>query len=436
VDKAFAARLKAYWGAMLKQIRHLNWEENEKEIKNKMLAPLEHLFDNHQYCGSWCYAKKAQTDDVLYIADENRPFYNIKKQNKMYKQVKSSISKFQTKELVIDCLHNFDTNVNESLNILVARMCPKFKHFGASNSLHTRVCIVAGIHNIGYENFYVNTLSNLGIIDSNNIDLISSNITRINSTKQQDRKRRKTLEFKRSRLYGKRAKTRTQVYEERVDRERKAGTYGTAIGVLGEEEVEDEANVHNNNPIVPAPTVCQWCSETNHKTWRAKKCKKNSLYLVYKKELDKDRKSYLYRESLRTQINRNDATNPMLCGVISAGKPPPPPPVIVHTNDEKNVANLLLGLVQNNKKSEKEISEKNNFFDTSMERGIVHTTKGPGDMTPKNVSTHSILSNGLHKNIPSIVPVLDVGVNVCKPLDNIPISTAVDEDVKKVFVLS
>ena len=26
---------------------------------------------------------------------------------------------------------------------------------------------------------------------------------------------------------------------------------------------------------------------------------------------------------------------------------------------------------------------------------------------------------------------LDVGVNVCKPLDNIPISTAVDEDVKK-----
>jgi len=66
-----------------------------------------------------------------------------------------------------------------------------------------------------------------------------------------------------------------------------------------------------------------------------------------------------------------------------------------------------------------------------MERGIVHTTKVPGDMTPKNVSTHSILSNGLHKNIPSIVPVLDVGVNVCKPLDNIPISTAVDEDVKK-----
>ena len=82
VDKAFAARLKAYWGAMLKQIRHLSWEENQQEIINKMLAPLEHLFDNHQYCGDWCYAKKAKEENLLYIADESRPFYNIKTQKK------------------------------------------------------------------------------------------------------------------------------------------------------------------------------------------------------------------------------------------------------------------------------------------------------------------------------------------------------------------
>ena len=79
------------------------------------------------------------------------------------------------------------------------------------------------------------------------------------------------MEYKRSRIHGKRAKTRQQVYEERIDRERRAGTYETSIGVLGDEEVKDDESPNDNNPTVAAPSVCKWCSENSHKIWRAKK---------------------------------------------------------------------------------------------------------------------------------------------------------------------
>ena len=106
VDKGFAARLKAYWGAMLKQVKHLVWSRDEKEIREKTLAHLEHLFDNRQFCGDWCYKKQAITEKVLYIADENRPFYCKKKNHKMYLQVKSEIERFQTEDMIKDCLHS------------------------------------------------------------------------------------------------------------------------------------------------------------------------------------------------------------------------------------------------------------------------------------------------------------------------------------------
>ena len=47
---------------MMKQVRHLKYEEDQKEIKNKMLTPVEHVFGNHKHCGSWCYFLKAEKE--------------------------------------------------------------------------------------------------------------------------------------------------------------------------------------------------------------------------------------------------------------------------------------------------------------------------------------------------------------------------------------
>ena len=50
VTKDVAARIKNYWGTMLKQIGYLDWEKESEKKKGKVLAPIEHLFKDHTYC--------------------------------------------------------------------------------------------------------------------------------------------------------------------------------------------------------------------------------------------------------------------------------------------------------------------------------------------------------------------------------------------------
>ena len=58
VKKSHAERLKKYWGYFIKQQRYNNLDE----MKNASKAPLNHLFNIHDFCNStWCMAKKNET---------------------------------------------------------------------------------------------------------------------------------------------------------------------------------------------------------------------------------------------------------------------------------------------------------------------------------------------------------------------------------------
>ena len=87
VDNALARRMKLNWGTMMKQVRHMSWEKQKKEIEQKMLAPVEHIFNNHQYCGQWCYFLKAQKEGKPYLPPNNLPIYCKKTDSKMYDQL-------------------------------------------------------------------------------------------------------------------------------------------------------------------------------------------------------------------------------------------------------------------------------------------------------------------------------------------------------------
>ena len=67
VDSSLARRMKLNSGTMMKQVRHMDWEKNEKQIKQKIMAPVEHLFVNHEYCGKWCYVLKARNVIIYHI---------------------------------------------------------------------------------------------------------------------------------------------------------------------------------------------------------------------------------------------------------------------------------------------------------------------------------------------------------------------------------
>ena len=56
LTKADCLRLKVNWGYMLKK----KWGKTLKELKKASNAPLEHQFNNHQFCDStWCHTLRA-----------------------------------------------------------------------------------------------------------------------------------------------------------------------------------------------------------------------------------------------------------------------------------------------------------------------------------------------------------------------------------------
>lgn len=80
VDNAIANRIKLYFGYMLKQQKYLKWEQEKEKIRKNVLAPVEHMFSNHEHCdSSWCYVKKAEDEKKQYLPDPSKSLFNKKK---------------------------------------------------------------------------------------------------------------------------------------------------------------------------------------------------------------------------------------------------------------------------------------------------------------------------------------------------------------------
>ena len=283
VDKSVAMRLKLYWSKMLNQIQDLDIKNDWKKVKDSVSAPIEHIFDNHQHCNiDWCYSLKATKEGKQYTPSVQRPFYDkTGKYKSMYEQLISGLERFQTKRSIEECLHPFDTQKNESINQQIARFVPKFKHFGTTTALDTRVATVVGIVNYGYEKFYNELIDQIGIFNKTNRPFISIGISQLNQCKLNNQQLKKKQEYMRQRSHGKDAKQRQEVYEERIDEIENLGTYGTAVCFETNESNKQKQTTTKTNE-------CSYCKTiATHKTWRSKHCPGHKLYLQHKEQQDK-----------------------------------------------------------------------------------------------------------------------------------------------------
>ena len=84
---------------------------------------------------------------------------------KMYQQLTKTFEWFQTSCNIVECLHKYNTQQNESLNMPLSRYVPKFKHYRTSVPLDTRIRCVIWSYNIGYDLFHLTFSANLGGTD-------------------------------------------------------------------------------------------------------------------------------------------------------------------------------------------------------------------------------------------------------------------------------
>ena len=369
VDKNLAKRLKLYWSKMLQQVKKFDLQDDWEEIEKRVRAPIEHIFNNHLYCQeTWCYALKAKNENKTYIPDDKRPFYCKVEDKKMYEQINESLSKFQTKENVRECLHSFDTQKNESVNNAIARVAPKFKHFGTTPALDTRISTVVGYTNMGYEEYYRTLLCMLVNSDSIKGSLIESGIKRTGKIKDDNKKRKRTKKFKRDRTHGKESKTQREVYEARIDKKNNMGTYKGSIAMNDSSDDDDDKEIQENTQQLsgidemnqqvkqgkqekPIKTNCPWCKKTDHKTWRSVRCSLHQQYLQQKPT--KRKKSSSTRRTSTSTTHQNEEEEKCenevsgMLGVVDGGDDDEP---VVDTIDiAMSDVDLLLAIGAKNK---------------------------------------------------------------------------------------
>ena len=146
VNKSMAKRLKKNWGYMVRQNRDKTIDEFVKNAN----APLEHLFNNHEYCSpDWCDALKARKEGRVYIHPEGYCNKNTETGAKMYSQLAAITKKYGTASYLRQSMHPFNTQSNEALNFSQACLTPKSKSFHESFTFHHRHAIVVGVHITG-----------------------------------------------------------------------------------------------------------------------------------------------------------------------------------------------------------------------------------------------------------------------------------------------
>ena len=94
----------------------------------------------------------------------------------------------------------------------------------------------------------------------------------------------------RQRTHGKDAKSRQEILEERIDKEKQYGTYGAAISFC--QTIQDEEKTYANEMNKKTTSIkkqkgkmkeCSFCMVlTNHATWRSRDCPGHNKYLEQK----------------------------------------------------------------------------------------------------------------------------------------------------------
>jgi hypothetical protein len=61
------------------------------------------------------------------------------------------------------CNHPFDMQTNEAMNQAIAMLAPKSICYSSTMSLHSRIALVIGIHNLGHLPFFTAYFDSIGV---------------------------------------------------------------------------------------------------------------------------------------------------------------------------------------------------------------------------------------------------------------------------------
>jgi len=229
---------------------------------------LDHHFDDHANCGSFCLRKKELIEKTP--EENSNKFYRSKdKDVKLYAALDQIVSGFLTQERLEEVGHGMDTQPNESLNNTIAWKAPKGKTYSGSVSLENRVCMAIATHLIGPAEYFGRCFDSMGIrMRPGTGHYLSSQAKSLTNCQVRQRK----IEVKRRRNEKNFTKLRQQLAKLLSDQ--KAGNVYKP-GVVMEVVCGEVSN----------KSACR-CGGTDHHRTSSLKCPKNKLYAIDQLEAD------------------------------------------------------------------------------------------------------------------------------------------------------
>jgi len=273
LSKPMAERLKLNFGKGL----HQNRGKPPNELRNGLMASLEHEFGNHEYCSAvWCKWLKANDDigrNALYTRWMNKVDNKV-----LYDTLLEIYRNFLTTDRIKQMHHPFDTQKNEALNTKIARCCPKNTTMSKSMVLSDRVSWVVVEDSVGGEAAVVRVFEWLGL--GTVPEYLQSYYQKNDSRRAREHEFKSQPKVK----YRRRKATHDKIQAERSNAEesrKKGQAYGSGIAFLGKKSIKNPPKTVDRQTA-----VCSSCGLAGHQRVTSKKCLLYKIFLCSLKEVN------------------------------------------------------------------------------------------------------------------------------------------------------
>jgi len=132
----------------------------EDEYVERSKAVIEHHFDNHVHCGSFCHRKDQSAEELA----ASTKYYQHKENDKELCSVLQHVfERFITLDALKEVGHDMDTLVSKSLNNTMSWVAPKNKTYSTTQSLRNRISVAVRINALGIYAYFARLFRELGI---------------------------------------------------------------------------------------------------------------------------------------------------------------------------------------------------------------------------------------------------------------------------------
>ena len=152
----------------------------------------------------------SSSDTSVHVEAEDKVSYycSMTKLKFLFDLFMKTLAPYITPERLLESLHSFETQLNETLNNVVARYAPKNRSYGTTMTLSNRIAIIVGIHNIGHIGYWSEVFKRIGL---RMMPDLQTNLERMDRLKDWKRKYNNTTEVKVRRVKSKNEKMQVLV---------------------------------------------------------------------------------------------------------------------------------------------------------------------------------------------------------------------------------